>query len=436
LGFRHLDAAERYRNEAEVGAALKELFDDGTVRREDLFVTTKLWNNNHRPERVKPALQASLDKLGLEAVDLYLVHTPFAFQPGDDQDPRDRRGAVVYDDGVTLEETWAAMETLVDEGLSRAIGLSDIDVARTRKIVETARIKPAVVEVESHPYHPQWDLHELCQAHGIILLAFASLGLLIASRAQTMEGASGLMNLVMLPMWIFSGVFFSASRFPEQIQPLIQALPLTAVINALRAHLAELGIVAAQGREGLKQLLAIIADQADARLPLDARACLIVLAAQLQALHTLIKSIEKRLLVQHRANEASKRLESIPGIGIIGASAIAATVTDPKAFQSGRDFAAWIGLVPRQDSTGGKQKLGPISKQGDRYLRRILVVGAHAVMRWAKQNPGKYPWLTQLLARRPFKVVAIALANKMARVAWALLASGAKYRAPRLAAAT
>jgi transposase len=207
----------------------------------------------------------------------------------------------------------------------------------------------------------------------------------------------------------------------------------TQVINALRAHLAELGIVAAQGREGLKQLLAIIADQADARLPLDARACLIVLAAQLQALH--FKSIEKRLLVQHRANEASKRLESIPGIGIIGASAIAATVTDPKAFQSGRDFAAWIGLVPRQDSTGGKQKLGPISKQGDRYLRRILVVGAHAVLRWAKQNPGKYPWLTQLLARRPFKVVAIALANKMARVAWALLASGAKYRAPRLAAA-
>src|SRR5262249_54170236 len=105
----------------------------------------------------------------------------------------------------------------------------------------------------------------------------------------------------------------------------------------------------------------------------------------------------------------------------------AATVTDPNAFRSGRDFAAWIGLVPRQDSTGGKQKLGPISKQGDRYLRRILVVGAHSVLRRAKQNPEKYPWLTQLLARRPFKVVAIALANKMARVAWALLARGGTY---------
>ncbi|WP_068186776.1 aldo/keto reductase [Mycobacterium sp. UM_CSW] len=176
IGFRHLDAAERYRNEADVGAALKELFAAGTVRRDELFVTTKLWNNNHRPERVKPALQASLDKLGLEAVDLYLVHTPFAFRPGDDQDPRDRHGAVVYDDGVTLEETWAAMEALVDEGLSRSIGLSDIDAAGTRKIVETARIKPSVVEVESHPYHPQWELHELCKEHGIILLAFASLG--------------------------------------------------------------------------------------------------------------------------------------------------------------------------------------------------------------------------------------------------------------------
>jgi diketogulonate reductase-like aldo/keto reductase len=176
VGFRHLDAAERYRNEAEVGAALKELFADGTVRRDELFVTTKLWNNNHRPERVKPALQASLSRLGLDAVDLYLVHTPFAFKPGDDQDPRHPDGAVIYDDGVTLEETWAAMENLVDEGLTGAIGLSDIDVERTKKIVNTARIKPAVVEVESHPYHPQWELHELRETDGIILLAFASLG--------------------------------------------------------------------------------------------------------------------------------------------------------------------------------------------------------------------------------------------------------------------
>jgi diketogulonate reductase-like aldo/keto reductase len=176
VGFRHLDAAERYRNEDEVGLALKELLADGTIRREDLFVTTKLWNNNHRPQRVKPALQASLSRLGLDTVDLYLMHTPFAFAPGDDQDPRDAHGAVVYDHGVTLEETWGAMEALVDEGLSRAIGLSDIGVEGTRRVVESARIKPAVVEVESHPYHPQWDLHEYCRSEGIILLAFAPLG--------------------------------------------------------------------------------------------------------------------------------------------------------------------------------------------------------------------------------------------------------------------
>jgi len=209
----------------------------------------------------------------------------------------------------------------------------------------------------------------------------------------------------------------------------------TQVINALRAHLAELGITAAQGREGIKELLAIVADDRDERLPMDARASLLVLAAQLQAVQTLIGTLEKRITAQHRANADSKRLQTIPGVGLIGATAIAATVTDPKAFRSGRDFAAWIGLVPREDSTGGKRRLGPISKQGDRYLRRILVVGAHSVLRRAKQSPEKYPWLTRLLARRPFRVVAIALANKMARIAWALLAKGETYRAPRLAAA-
>jgi transposase len=209
----------------------------------------------------------------------------------------------------------------------------------------------------------------------------------------------------------------------------------TQLINALRAHLAELGIVAAQGREGIQELLAIVADNEDQRVPIDARASLMLLAAQLQALQTLIGLIEKRIMAQHRSNEASKRLQTIPGIGVVGATAIAATVADPTVFRSGRDFAAWIGLVPRQDSTGGKQKLGPISKQGDQYLRRILVVGAHAVLRRAKQNPEKYPWITQLLGRRPFKVVAVALANKMARVAWALLARGGTYRAPATAAA-
>jgi transposase len=209
----------------------------------------------------------------------------------------------------------------------------------------------------------------------------------------------------------------------------------TQLINALRAHLAELGIVAAQGGKGVAELLAVVADDRDTRLPIDARASVIVLATELEALQTMIGSLDKRIKMQHRANEASMRLETIPGIGIIGATAIAATVTDATMFRSGRDFAAWIGLVPRQNSTGGKQKLGPICKQGDPYLRRILVIGAHAVLQRAMQNPDKYPWLTQLLARRPFKIVAVALANKMARIAWALLAHGGTYRTPELVAA-
>ena len=160
-----------------------------------------------------------------------------------------------------------------------------------------------------------------------------------------------------------------------------------------------------------------------------------MLAAGLQAVQTMIGSIDKRIIAQHRSNGASQRLKTIPGIGIVGATAIAATVADPKVFGSGRDFAAWIGIVPREDSTGGKQKLGPISKQGDRYLRRILVVGACAMLRYARHKPEKYPWLTKLLERKPFKVVAMALANKMARIAWALLAKGDTYRVPALAAA-
>jgi transposase len=209
----------------------------------------------------------------------------------------------------------------------------------------------------------------------------------------------------------------------------------TQLINALRSHMAELGIVADQGREGLKELLAIVGNASDSRLSLDARASLMILAAQLQACQTLIGTLEKRIIRQHKSSDRSRRLETIPGIGVIGATAIDATMTDPKAFRSGRDFAAWIGLVPRQDSTGGKQKLGHISKQGDQYLRRILVVGAHAVLRRARQHPEKYPWLTALLARRPFKIVAVALANKMARIAWALLVKGGTYRRPQLAAA-
>lgn len=175
-GFRHLDCAERYRNEAAVGDAIQEAFKAGTLQREDLFVTTKLWNTNHRPERVKPAFDASCRRLQLDYIDCYIIHTPFAFQPGDEQDPRDEHGRVIYDSGVTLVDTWRALERLVDGGHCRSIGLSDITLEKLREIVAVARIKPAMVQVESHPYLPEWELLDFCREHGIVVQAFAALG--------------------------------------------------------------------------------------------------------------------------------------------------------------------------------------------------------------------------------------------------------------------
>src|SRR6201988_689173 len=175
-GFRHFDCAERYGNEREVGRALQAGLAAGGIAREDIFVTTKLWNSNHRPERVEPAFEASLDRLGLKYLDLYLIHTPFAFQPGDEQDPRDENGNVLYDDGVTLLDTWRAMESLMDHGKCLAIGLPDVTLDELAPLYESARIKPAVVQVEAHPYLPEAELLKFCKEKGIVLLAFAPLG--------------------------------------------------------------------------------------------------------------------------------------------------------------------------------------------------------------------------------------------------------------------
>jgi alcohol dehydrogenase (NADP+) len=175
-GFRHFDCAERYRNEREVGEALQAGLAARGIARDDIFVTTKLWNSNHRPERVKPAFEASLDRLRISYLNLYLIHTPFAFHPGDEQDPRDKDGNVIYDSGVSLFDTWKALENLVDDGRCRAIGLSDVSLNQLVPIYEAARIKPAVVQVESHPYLPETELLQFCKQKDIVLLAFAPLG--------------------------------------------------------------------------------------------------------------------------------------------------------------------------------------------------------------------------------------------------------------------
>jgi len=210
----------------------------------------------------------------------------------------------------------------------------------------------------------------------------------------------------------------------------------TAVINSIRAYLAEFGIVAPVGRRGVEQLLEVIADLADDRLPEVARACLVALGSQLRALKVQILEFDRRIIAWHRSSATSKRLDAIPGVGPALATALVASIADPKAFRSGRDFSAWVGLVPKQNSSGGKDKLGSISKQGDRYLRSLFTAGALAVIRYAKiHGTGHRPWLTGLLARRPTKVAAIALANKLARMAWAMMARNERYQEPAALAA-
>lgn len=231
---------------------------------------------------------------------------------------------------------------------------------------------------------------------------------------------------------------FVAIKTPEQQSAmmlhrvrLVRCRQRTQLSNAIRAHLGEFGIVAPAGRLGLEQLLEVVADAEDERLPADARTCLHMLAAQLSVVKAQILENDRRIMADARRIELGQRLMAIPGVGPLLASALVATVADPSIFRSGRDLAAWIGLVPRQASSGGKGQLGSICKAGHRYLRQMLVVGAMAVIRYAE--PARRPWLAQLLARRKAKVAAVALADKNARTVWAMMVTGERYREPLLA---
>jgi transposase len=204
----------------------------------------------------------------------------------------------------------------------------------------------------------------------------------------------------------------------------------TQLSNSFRAHLSEFGIVAPIGRRGLDQLLAIVADEEDTRVPADARLCLQMLEAQLAVVKQQIRENDRRVLASARATELGRRLMEVPGVGPLLASALTATISDPAAFKTGRDLSAWIGLVPKQNSSGGKERLGSVSKAGNRYLRQMLVVGAMAVIRYAERHGTRRPWLVQLMQRRSTKVAAVALANKTARIVWALMTSGERYREP------
>jgi transposase len=304
---------------------------------------------------------------------------------------------------------------------------------RSRVLPFFKKLAPCVVGIEAcaSSHHRSRELQAL--GHTVRLMPPAYVKPYVKRQKNDAADAEAICEAVQRP-----NMRFVPTKTPEQQSCLVLhrtrhlfIRQQTAVINSIRAHLAEFDIVAPVGRNGVEELLYAVADEKDGRIPEVARACLVALGALLGKLKTQILEFDRQINAWHRSNETSRRLDALPGVGPALATALVASVADPKAFRSGRDFSAWVGQVPKQNSSGGKDKLGNITKQGDRYLRSLFCAGALAVIRYAKIHGTKHrPWLAKLLERRPTKVTAIALANKIARMAWAMMAKGESYREP------
>ena len=302
---------------------------------------------------------------------------------------------------------------------------------RNQVIAFFAKLEPCLVGMEACATAHHWARELIKLGHDVRLIPPVYVKAYVKRSKNDAADAAAICEAVTRPSMRFVPVKTEEQQAALMVHRARDLLmrQRTQLTNALRAHLAELGIVAETGREGGMQLVKIVANaRSSGALPAEMIEALSALIDQIFSLEEQINELNKCIKRQHRTSEVAKRLEAIPGIGIITATAMAATVTDPGQFRSGRDLAAWLGLVPKQYSTGGKVKLGPISKKGDRYLRRLLVVGGTSIVKLAKIFPWRYPWVAKLLERKPAKVVAVAVANKLARIAWAVMNSGATYR--------
>tara|TARA_E500000305_G_C3995151_1_gene224160 strand:- start:279 stop:1307 length:1029 start_codon:yes stop_codon:yes gene_type:complete len=303
---------------------------------------------------------------------------------------------------------------------------------RARMLPFFAKLPPCLIGIEACNNSHYWARELSALGHDVKLMPAQYVKPYVKRQKNDAADAEAICEAVTRPTMRFVAV-----KSPEQ-QSLMMLHRVrlmlnrqrTQISNAIRAHMSEFGVVAPVGRLGVERLLEIIEDEDDDRIPEDARLCLKMLMAQLAVVKQQVLENDRRVLASARRTELGRRLMEIPGVGPLLASAFVASVADPTVFKTGRDLAAWVGLVPKQNSSGGKDKLGSITRAGNRYLRQMLVVGAMAVIRYAERHGTKRPWLVELLARRPAKVAAVALANKNARIIWAMMVSGERYREP------